>query len=202
MYKIKIHHREYIYINIKNFILTSFPPFVTKQTVNIIIRTRHTLLPVVQFPSTILKISWRGGARPFRSHLIVGSPIQAKTWPCCRDPFHGSPVYSRLVSSLPTRPLHFSQIIRIYSPWHVRVGAMRSAPCPPPPSNPITRINPPKMSLLRGEKFRGEEAIVVQRPNNKPSLCYVWINIINNRGGSLRKLYLSQKYCLSTRNLF
>lgn len=80
-------------------------------------------------------------------------PIQAKTWPCCRDPFHSSPVYSRLVSSLPTRPLHFSQIIRIYSPWHVRVGAMRSAPCPP--SNPITRINPPKMSLLRGEKFRG-----------------------------------------------
>lgn len=31
MYKIKIHHREYIYINIKNFILTSFPPFVTKR---------------------------------------------------------------------------------------------------------------------------------------------------------------------------
>lgn len=72
-------------INIKNFILTSFPPFITKrinkQTVNIIIRTRHTLLPVVQFLSTILKISWRGGARPFRSHLIVGSRYRRKLDP-------------------------------------------------------------------------------------------------------------------------
>lgn len=132
-YEVKIHHRyrEINNIYIKNCILTSFPPFITKrinkQTINIIIRTRHALLPVVQFPSTILKISWRWGCTPLSipSHRRI--PIQAKTWPCCRDPFHGSPVYSRLVSSLPTRPLHFSQIIRIYSPWHVRVDAMRSA---------------------------------------------------------------------------